>query len=54
MLQKVRIIVRNTSNRNCAKIDFLQKTQWTHIFISLTKTVIFEIFLCTGMVVDSL
>ncbi len=34
MLQKVQIILKNTSNKNCSELNFLQKTQWTHISIS--------------------
>ncbi len=30
MLQKVRIILKNISNKNYSELLFLQKTQWSH------------------------
>ncbi len=33
-LQKIPKISKNASNGNCAELNFLQKTQWTHISIS--------------------
>ncbi len=33
-LQKIPIISKNSSNKNCSKINFLQTTHWTHISIS--------------------
>ncbi len=34
MLQKIPIISKNSSNKNCSELNFLQKTQWTHVSIS--------------------
>ncbi len=34
MLQKVQIILKNNSNKNCLELNFLQKTQRTHFSIS--------------------
>ncbi len=33
MLQKVQIILKNTSNKDCSELNFLRKTQWIHISI---------------------
>ncbi len=34
LLPKVPIVLPNASNKNCIKLNFLQTTQWTHVFIS--------------------
>ncbi len=50
ILQKRPIILKNTSNKSCTELNFLQETQWTHISIYSrsgagdSKDCIFEIF----------
>ncbi len=34
MLQKLPIIMKNTSDKSCSQLNFPQKSQWGHIFIS--------------------
>ncbi len=34
MLQKISIITKNPSNKNCSELNILQQTQRMHIFIS--------------------
>ncbi len=33
-MQKISVITKNLSNKNCSELNFLQKTHWTHISIS--------------------
>ncbi len=35
--KKILIISKNTSNKNCSELNFLQKSQWTHNTISLSS-----------------
>ncbi len=34
MLLKVPIVLKNALKENCIKLNFLQKTQWVHVFVS--------------------